>query len=461
MSLKLHMQRNNESRALTNVGPAGRAGSRRPYTWHHAGCATLLAAVTLAPAAAFADDRSTPAAAAAPANAATLTGDWGGARTRYSEAGVNFRGDYVSETFANVRGGRARGSTYAQQLRLGADFDMDRIAGWSGATLHFTINDRRGGGVSADYIGNRLPVQEVYGGPYTRLSEFSYEQNLLQNRLNLRLGFFAMGNDLGGMIIGCQLVNAAFCAHPLSLSGNSGWYNYPNARWGAAVRYKLAPELLLRTGAFQNNPRLGDEHNAFKPFASGTVATMLPLEIEYAPGSAPHSSALQGHYKLGAYYDSARVARQGETGTVGQRYGVYLLADQTVWRDGANGRGLALFGQFTANPRAASQITRWYVAGLVKTGTFAGRDADTLALGVAHAQINPRLRAQAAASNPEIDGYASLPAGETVVELTYGVQPLPWLGVRASVQYIVDPGAFGYRSTPDALALGTQLRVAF
>jgi porin len=52
-------------------------------------------------------------------------------------------------------------------LRLGADFDMARLAGWSGATLHFTINDRRGGGVSADYIGNRLPVQEVYGGPYT------------------------------------------------------------------------------------------------------------------------------------------------------------------------------------------------------------------------------------------------------------------------------------------------------
>jgi len=425
--------------------------------------AILLATMALVPAGALAQATSVPVAAAAapPAGASFMTGDWGGARTRYTEAGANLRGDYVSETFANVSGGQRRGSAYAQQLRLGADFDMARIAGWTGATLHVTINDRRGTGISSDYIGNRLPVQEVYGGLYTRLSEASIEQNLLADRLNLRLGYFAMGNDLGGMAIGCQLVNAAFCAHPLSMSGNSGWYNYPNARWGAAVRYKLAPELLLRTGAFQNNPRLGEEHNAFKPFASGTVGTMLPLEIEYAPGSAPHSTALPGHYKLGAYYDSARVARQGETGTVGQRYGVYLLADQTVWRDGANGRGLALFGQFTANPRAASQITRWYVAGLVKTGTFAGRDADTLALGVAHAQLNPRLRAQAAESNPEIDGYTSLPAGETVVELTYGVQPLPWLGVRASVQYIVDPGAFGYRSTPDALALGTQLRIAF
>jgi porin len=429
---------------------------------HAAGCAALLAMAALAPAGAAAADKdgTTPAAATAPAAGTTLSGDWGGARTHYAEAGVNLRSDYVSESFANVQGGRARGGTYAQQLRLGADFDMARIAGWSGATLHFTVNDRRGGGVSADYIGNRLPVQEVYGGPYTRLSEASYEQNLDDGRLNLRLGFFAMGNDLGGMILGCQLVNAAFCAHPLSLSGNSGWYNYPNARWAAAVRYRLAPALLVRTGVYQDNPHLGDKTNAFRPFAAGTAGVMLPLEVEYAPGSAPHGTALPGHYKLGAFYDTADAKRQGGAGTVSGRYGMYILADQMIVRDAASGRGLSVFGQFTANPRASAQITRWYAAGLVKTGTFAGRDADTLALGVVQAQVNPRLRALASA-DPAIDGYASLPAGETVVELSYGLQPLRWLGVRADVQYVVEPGAFGYRATRNALALGTQLRITF
>lgn len=452
------MQADHENRAWPKAGPSRRADARRLRLWRPVGHAALLAMAALAPAGALADDRSAPAA---PAGASTLTGDWGGARTRYAEAGVHFRGDYVSETFANVSGGLERGSAYAQQLRLGADLDMERIAGWSDATLHFTINDRRGTGISSDYIGNRLPVQEVYGGLYTRLSEASVEQDLLAGRLNLRLGFFAMGNDLGGMAIGCQLVNAAFCAHPLSLSGNSGWYNYPNARWGAAIRYTLRPGLLVRTGVFQDNPRLGDEENAFRPFASGTAGVLLPLEVEYAPGSAPHSTTLPGHYKLGVYYDTARVERRDGAGTVGERYGMYLLADQTIWREGRTGRSLAVFGQFTANPRASAQITRWYAAGLVKTGTFAGRDADTLALGVAHAQVNPRLRADAAVSRPEEDGHASLPAGETVIELSYGWQPLRWLGVRADVQYVVEPGAFSYRSTRDALALGTQLRIAF
>lgn len=455
------MRLHNESRAVTDMAPSTQSRTRRPHAWPPAGA--LLAALSLpalAPAAALAGEPVAPAAAAAPVPSPTLTGDWGGARTRYADAGVTFRGDYVSESFANVSGGLQRGSAYAQQLRLGADLDMARIAGWQGTTLHFTINDRRGTGISSDYIGNRLPVQEVYGGLYTRLSEASVEQNLAGGRLNLRLGFFAMGNDLGGMILGCQLINAAFCAHPLSLSGNSGWYNYPNARWGAAVRYRLAPEVVLRTGVYQDNPRLGDKKNAFRPFASGTAGVMLPLEVEYAPGSAPHGTALPGHYKLGVYYDSARVARQGESGTVGGRYGMYVLADQTIWREGRGGRGVALFGQFTANPRASAQITRWYAAGVVKTGTFAGRDADTVALGLVHAQLNPRLRANALA-DLEAGDDTSLPAGESVVELSYGLQPLPWLGVRADVQYVVDPGAFSYRSTRNALAVGTQLRITF
>lgn len=455
------MRLHNESRAVTGMAPSTQSRTRRPQAWRPAGA--LLAALSLpalAPAGALAGEPVAPAAAAAPVPSPTLTGDWGGARTRYADAGVTFRGDYVSESFANVSGGLQRGSAYAQQLRMGADLDMGRLAGWQGTTLHFTINDRRGTGISSDYIGNRLPVQEVYGGLYTRLSEASVEQDLAGGRLNLRLGFFAMGNDLGGMILGCQLINAAFCAHPLSLSGNSGWYNYPNARWGAAVRYQLAPEVLLRTGVYQDNPRLGDKKNAFRPFASGTAGAMLPLEVEYAPGSAPHGAALPGHYKLGVYYDSARVARQGDSGTVGGRYGMYVLADQTIWREGRGGRGVALFGQFTANPRASAQITRWYAAGVVKTGTFAGRDADTVALGLVHAQLNPRLRANALA-DLEAGDDTSLPAGESVVELSYGLQPLPWLGVRADVQYVVDPGAFSYRSTRNALAVGTQLRITF
>jgi porin len=396
-------------------------------------------------------------AAAAPgcaiADDATLTGDWGGTRRQWADAGVSFRGDYVSETFAAVDGGLKRGRAYAQQVRMGVDADLERLSGWNGAIFHFTLNDRRGVGISSDYVGNRLPIQEDYGGLYTRLTEFSLEQNLVGGQLNLRLGFFAMGNDLGGIALGCNFVNAAFCAHPLSLSGNSGWYNYPNARWGAALRYKLRPDLLLRSGVFQVNAKLGDKDNAFKPFAAGTTGVLLPLELEYAPEG--------GHYKLGMYYDTSRASRQGGSGTVDERYGVYVLAEQMIIREGRANRGLSLFGQYTAHPETSAPMTRWYAVGVVKTGTFEGRDADSVALGVVRAEVNPRLRMAHVDSTPTPGGYASLPAGESAIELAYGWQLRRWLSVRANLQYIVDPGAFSYRSTANATALGVQVRITF
>lgn len=73
---------------------------------------------------------------------------------------------------------------------------MAKLAGWGGGSLHVTINDRRGRSTSADLVGNRFPIQEVYGGQYTRLSEFSYDRSFNQGRTYLKLGFYAMGNQL-------------------------------------------------------------------------------------------------------------------------------------------------------------------------------------------------------------------------------------------------------------------------
>ncbi|WP_245653814.1 carbohydrate porin [Novosphingobium rosa] len=398
----------------------------------------------------------------APPPRTTMTGDWGGLRSRIKDAGVTLRADYVSESFAVVDGGQRRGTSYAQQIRWGADFDMGRIAGWQGTSVHVTLNDRRGVGTSSDFVGNRLPIQEDYGGLYTRLSEASIEQVLDGGRLDIRVGFFAMGNDLGGLAMGCNFVNAAFCAHALSLSGDSGWYNYPNARWGGAVRYRLRPDITLRSGVYQVNPSLGDEANAFKPFAAGTTGALIPFEVEYDPGVSTGSRVLPGHYKLGAYYDSSRIAREAETGTVKGRYGVYVLADQMIWREANPARGLSIFGEFTAQPAVSSQITRWYAAGLLKTGTFKRRDADTLALGFVYAKLNPRLReAHEATSVTAPDGAGQLLFGEAVVEASYGIQLRPWLNIRPDVQYVIHPGAFSYRHTANALAVGTQIRSQF
>lgn len=402
-----------------------------------------------------------PKPAAAPAYGDTLTGDWGGLRPRLAADGVAFHADYVSESFTVASGGLRKGTAYTQQVRAGIDLDMDRIAGWRGAKLHITVNDRRGDGISSDFVGNRLPIQEAYGGQFTKLAELSYEQDLGHGLVNMRVGYFAMGNDLGGISAGCNFVNAAFCAHPLSMSGDSDWYNYPNARRGAAFRIRARDNLLVRTGIYQVNPALALEKNAFRPFAGHTIGVILPIELEYTPGQHPGDHVLPGSYKLGFYYDTTDAARTGRPGTVGGRMGWYFLMSQTVLPEGVGKRNMAVIGAFTVNPRASAQITRWYTAGLVQTGTFAGRDSDTVGLGLVHAVLNPRLREAYADMHDLPGGMDALPQGETAIELSYGLQLTRWLLLRPDVQYIFAPGAFSYAARKDAIAVGGQVKMQF
>ena len=109
----------------------------------------------------------------------TLTGDWGGLRHQMDEQGIKFTGDYSGEMAYNADGGLHRSARYSQNIKLGVQFDLSKLYGVDNAgKVQLTINDRRGNSASEDLVGNRLPIQENYGGLYTRLTELSYERSL-------------------------------------------------------------------------------------------------------------------------------------------------------------------------------------------------------------------------------------------------------------------------------------------
>jgi porin len=397
----------------------------------------------------------------------TLTGDWGGTRSELAARGIAFRGDYVGEAMGVVDGGYGEtGARYAQQVRVGMDLDMGKLAGWDGGTLHATLNDRRGRSTSVDFVGNRFPIQEAYGGQYTRLTELSYDQKFADGQSYFKLGYYAMGNQFGLHSLLTHFVNAAFCAHPLAMSGNSGWYNYPVARWGGEIAQQVSPALNVRTGWFQVNPNLGGniERNAFRPFASGTTGSLFPVELTWTPGKGGDHP---GVYKFGGYYDTSRVARRGlEPAATTGRHGGYVLAEQRLTREAADPeRGLTAFAQYMVSDTDTAQIRRWYALGGVYQG-IGSRAQDSIALGYVGADINRRLidarRASLVdAGVPGDSPLYHLSQAEELFELSYSVQVTPWLMIRPDVQYIVNPGTFAYTRTDNAWALGVQAKVTF
>nr|WP_249671517.1 carbohydrate porin [Pseudomonas sp. PIA16] len=413
---------------------------------------SLLAVI---PNAAFADDDDW-------ATRSTMTGDWGGERKKLMDAGVNLTGDYVSETLRNFQGGIKKGTRYTQQIRLGAQFDLNKLLGMENAgTVQFTINDRRGNSASDDLVGNRLPAQESYGGMYTRIAELSYQRSLFTPDLTTKVGFMSMGNDFGGMGVLTNFVNAGFCAHPLSMSGGSGWGNYPTGHWGAELRYKINPEWTVQTAVFQVNPdaNSASRYGMRMTTDKGTGA-IAPIEAIYT-----RSGYLEGQYKFGWYYDSSNVQKIGGTSKASGRSGAYVLADQTVWRDEADSaRSLHVFGQATEADAATSPFRHWYSVGVVLHKPFANRPADTVGVAFGRAVVNPRTRAvqeNAAASLAAADQIDNLDTGEQLLELSYGAQITPWLLLRPDLQYIKEPGAFYGVKRDNALLAGLQIKSTF
>ncbi|VVN67062.1 Porin B [Pseudomonas fluorescens] len=397
-----------------------------------------------------------------PAYGSTLTGDWGGLRHQLDEQGIKFTGDYSGETAYNAHGGQHRSARYSQNIKLGVQLDLGKLYGLhNGDKIQLTVNDRRGNSASEDLVGNRLPIQENYGGLYTRLTELSYERTLFTPELNLKLGYMAMGNDLGGLDSGilCNFMNAGFCGHPLNMSGGSGWTNYPNAHLGARVKYDFSPAWQLRVAAFNVDPQSnGNSSRAWHVGPKHTTGTVVPIELVYK-----HASELPGEYKLGYYYDSSNVQRIGSDKHVSGRGGHYLLIDQALWNSQTSeGRTLHAFGQYSAASKAASPFSRWYGAGLVLYKPFAGRPRDTVALGYGRAVPNPRSRdvLQQAAEASD-NAFPNLDSAEQLLELSYGYQATPWLILRPDVQYIIEPGAFSAEKIDNALILGLQVKATF
>lgn len=391
----------------------------------------------------------------------TMTGDWEGNRSRLTAQGIKISGDYSGETVYNAHGGKQRGTRYSQNIKLGAQFDLGKLLDLeSGGKVQLTINDRRGNDGSGDLVGNRLPVQENYGGLYTRLTELSYENSVFTPALNVKLGFMAMGNDLGGLSSGilCNFLNAGFCGHPLAMSGGSGWGNYPNAHLGATARYRFSPSFAVQVAAFKvDTASNGQSSSAWHVTPKDSTGNILPIEAIYNRlGDMP------GEYRIGYYYDTSDAQRIGSDQQVAGREGSYLLMDQTIWNSAAvSGRNVRAFGQFSNASASASPFRRWYSAGMALKKPFASRPNDTIAIGYGRAVFNSRSRdVQQDAALDNGQDFPDLASGEGLVEMTYGAQVAPWLTIRPSLQYIIEPGAFYGEDIDNTLILGVQVKAA-
>jgi porin len=406
----------------------------------------------------------------------TLTGDWGGARTRLKDHGLEFTLNYIGESFDVFSGGLFKRPSYEGRAEFSVDADFGKLLGWTGAAAHVTVYDiHNGGHDTAERVGSISDPSNIDAVATTRLFTLWLEQNLSE-RVSLRIGQLAADDEFFTSETASRLISGTFgWADLFAANITSGGPAYPLATPGARVKVKVTEDITALAAAFTADPAGRDcfdlpqrcnAHGTTFSFAGGTL---WMGELQYAVNQEKQAIGLPGKYKIGAWYSTAQFADQhyglGPGGlpvtladpTQPDRllhrgdWGIYGIVDQTVWRGQVS--SINIFARGGGSPSDRNLVSYYVDGGVGIKGLVPGRADDTLTLGAAYVKISSDAIALDR-DNLAINGppYA-VRDKEILFEASYAAQITPWWIVQPDVQYIWHPNG-GQNPDDPTLALG-------
>lgn len=421
----------------------------------------------------------------------TLTGDWGGLRTKLHDKGTDITLEYTGEGFGVISGGLKRRSSYEGRLEFSVDSDLEKAIGWPGATAHVTVfNIHASGHNVAENAGSIADPSNIDGLSTTRLFTAWLEQSLWEDRFSIRAGQLAADDEFFTSPTAGNLVNGTFgWAGLLSANMTNGGPAYPVATPGIRLRFQPTDSFTAMAAVFNgdpagrhcdDDPQVCNRHGTKFPINGG--GTLWMGELQYGVNQAEEADGLPGVYKLGAWYANSRFADQryglsaiGTTVPISDpalqdpldhkgNWGLYGVADQTVWQRGARSLSVFLRGGFSPSNR--NLISYYADGGFGLKGLFAGRPDDQLTLGVAYAKISrDAVAADRDAARFNDPSYA-VRGSEVVYELSYTAQITPWWTLQPDLQYIVHPNGGQNpddptRSLSHAFVVGLRTTITF
>ncbi|QWW70084.1 carbohydrate porin [Rhizobium sp. WYJ-E13] len=423
--------------------------------------AALAFAILAYGAGARADDMAPPSYADT-----TLTGDWHGYRNWLRDQGVTITMSQTSDVLGNVSGGVKRGTAYDGLFQLQGDFDMGRLAGWTGGSIHISGYAIQGQGLSGKDVGNLLTATSVEADPGFRLGEFYLSQSLMNDKVTVKLGQILADQNFAISSTASLFVNSTF-GWPGIFAADlpGGGPAYPFAVPGAQIIVKPDDAWTLQAAVFNGSPTGSDpDGNANGlgfPLGDGVFA-IAEAAYAYTPGNGDWG--LPGTYKIGAWYNSeefdslstasngvslADPLSSGSPRRLSGNFAVYAVVDQTLWQEpGSTDSGLNGFFRVAVAPQQDRNSMNWYFdMGLAYKGLLPGRDDDTAGVSFAYASMSSGMSDLAKAENAFSGTSQPVPSSEAVIEATYQAAVTPWLSAQPFFQYVIRPG--GNAADPD------------
>ena len=293
---------------------------------------------------------------------------------------------------------------------LGADFNLEKLVGIPGGTLHFeelyvpwTSNIEYGGQVGDVIAGKPGP----YLPKVSHLTLFTYEQKLADDKLSIEFGKSNAGNyfalPLCNVPLGC--VNAI-------LQDSAGINPPPYANWGARIGYDLSPALRAQVGAWRSNSAYPFTNGWERTVGDspGTLSTVylanLAYRTDYRMEAYPQTYEVLGFHNNGdqtdPYYTVNGTSKVSDPSAAADTSkgvsGFYVGAKKTFWRqDGGqskelNPTALSAYASLThtVNDDVTNGVGSQANAGVILSAPWRSRPFDSYSVNVNWAQLTSR-----------------------------------------------------------------------
>jgi porin len=395
----------------------------------------------------------------------SLLGDMGGLRPWLGKYGITLQANETSEYLDNVHGGLKRGGAYDGLTTATLGIDTQKAFGWEGGTFNISALQIHGSNLSQNNLGTLNTASGIEAQDATRLWEAWYQQSMLNKRVDVRVGQQSLDQEFMVSQYAGTFVNTMFGWPGLpSYDMPSGGPAYPLAALGARVRGQITPSLTALAGVYDGDPLANNPDNIHGTNFNVHNGALYIGELQYSINQPSDgemvgagSNGLPGTYKVGAWYNTESFADQLEdntglslanpasSGTPGSHsgdYSLYAVADQMVWRpDPDEPRSIGVFARLMGAPGDRNLVSLSANAGVVMKAPFAGRDNDSIGLGLAYIKVGDHVH-DLDVQNQELSGGAyGVRTDETMLEATYQYQVNPWWMVQGDLQYTFNAGA--------------------
>jgi porin len=374
----------------------------------------------------------------------TMTGEWGGLRTRLRDAGVDFSFLLIVDGVKNFHGGaESGGDEFHAVFDAIATFDFDKLFGWKGGSLVADMQFLRGDPAN-DVVGALGGVNALDTAPRTQLAQLYFDQTFADGLFKVRLGKFDANYDFAFPAAAGPFVNSSAAASPTLLSMPT----YPNPAFGAAFYFE--PETWYFRAAVMDGAALEGVNTGHH---GPRTLFGRPADLYYIAEGGPKwtlGGDLPGKFTIGAWYHDGTFSRF-DGGSEDGEIGPYLMIEQRLSRENPgekdDAQGFDAFLRYGHASDAISAVDHHVLVGVTYTGPIDGRDDDVLGAAVSwlHTSDDPS------------SGFDR--SAEFAVEAFYKIQICPWCSLQPDLQYVVNPG--GVSGVDDAWLASLRLFVSF